>query len=78
MDIDSSQVLVIVLCVALFTVAFIIGDINGERRESKPVLVSGETWDHCDSPDLIIHPDGHGVKMIHCWKDVVVDLKGVK
>ena len=68
-----------ILYILLFGVGFLLGENDGQRRGSKSMLlVAGETWDRCDAVDLVIHADGHGVKMTRCWKDVTVDLKGAR
>ena len=41
-------------------------------------LVAGETWDKCDEADFVIHADGHGTKMIRCYKEVTVDTRAVR
>ena len=66
--------------IALFFIAFFLGkNIDRMYKDPKSVtLVAGETWDKCDEADFVIHADGHGTKMIRCYKEVTVDTRAVR
>ena len=66
------------LIILIFALGFALGYAHCKHVNKAVLTVSGETWDSCESPDLVIHEDGHGKKMLRCWKDVTVDPKSMK